>query len=224
MNSIKGVIFDLDGTLIDSSEVYTQAFNEGMQAFGLEPVSREKLAAFLNRGIGLQDILLEAFPHAFEKEDVRQKCMNEIRMIYLKLEEEGVPLIPYAKEVLSSLKMKGLKTGIVTGRATYGDVKWLELRRLGIAQLIDAMVTGAEAERKPAPDSVIMCLEQLGLLAEESVFVGDSQADIIAAKRAGLRVIAMTTGVASQQTLAAEEPTMIIDNLTQLVATIQELV
>ena len=59
------------------------------------------------------------------------------------------------------------------------------------------------------------------MLAEESVFVGDSQSDIISAKRVGLRVIAVTTGVASQQTLAAEEPTVVIDNLTQLVATIQ---
>ena len=51
--------------------------------------------------------------------------------------------------------MKGLKTGIVTGRVTYGDVKWIELRRLGIAQLIAAMVTGAEGQHKPTPDSVI---------------------------------------------------------------------
>ena len=223
MSRIKGVIFDLDGTLINTLEAYAQAFNRGIKAFDLEPISKEKLATLLNQAMGLEEILLKVSPYTFEKEEARRRCIDEIREAYLKLEKEGVLLIPCAKEVLSSLKKKGLKIGIVTGRTTPGEMKWLELRRLEIAQFIDAMVTGAEAQRKPAPDGIIKCLEELGLSVEEGVFVGDAQADIIAGKRARIRVIAVSTGVASKKTLATEEPNMIIDNLTQLYAKVQEL-
>jgi len=213
-NRVTGVIFDLDGTLVDSLGVLTQAFNQGIQIFGLGLITRERLAVFLNQAISPEDMLLEIFPHTFGDRKARQRCMEEAKRAYVKLEKD-MPLFPDTLEVLSFLKVKGLKVGIATARVF--DIE-CDLHRLGIAQFIDAVVTGVEVQyRKPAPDGIIECLERLGLSAGESIFVGDSRADIIAGKRAGVSVIAVSTGVADREALIAEEPVIIIDDLTQLV-------
>jgi phosphoglycolate phosphatase len=214
MKEIKGVIFDLDGTLIDSLETYTRAFNRGAAKFNLSLISKEELATFLNRALGMRKILAEQYP--FLSEETIAECNDEIVKVYLDLYKEGVILKPGVKEVLSQLKGMGLRMGIVTGRTTSGEEKWLELRRLGIEQFIEVIITGADAPRKPAPDGIIKCLQEMGLSPEECVFVGDSQADIITGKGAGIVTIAIPTGVAREEILSQEGPEVIINNLTEL--------
>ena len=216
MRKIKGVIFDLDGTLIDTLEGYIEAFNRGIKGFGLEPISKEKLATFLNKALGLESILMELFPTTFQEKETRSQCLAEIVKAYLELEKTTVSLKPGVREVLSQLREIGLKVGIVTGRTTSGETKWLEVRRLGIDQFIDSIVTGAEAPRKPAPGGIIKCAQQLGLSPAECVAVGDSQADIITGKAAGAITIAITSGVATKEALAEERPDYIISSLAQL--------
>jgi len=215
MGKIKGVIFDLDGTLIDTLETYTLAFNQGIEAFNLKPISKEKLATLLNRALPLEDILLELFPTPFKEKETRLKCLEEIRKAYTEL-EKNVKLKPGVEEVLPKLREMGMKIGIATARTTSGEVKWLELRRLGIDHFIDAMVTAAEAERKPAIGSLIECIKRLGLSPAECVLVGDSQSDVLTGKAAGVMTIALPTGVASKENLCRENPETIIDSLTAL--------
>ncbi len=216
MPKIKGVIFDLDGTLIDTLETYIQAFNRGIGRFNLEPITKEKLAAFLNRDLGLENILLELFPSLFEEREARLQCFEEIRSAYLELEKENVLLKPGVDEVLPLLKGMGIKIGIVTGRTTSGQDKWIELSRLGIDSFIDAMVTGAEAERKPSPEGLLKCARELGLSLEDCVMIGDSQADIITGRAAGVVTLAIASGVAREELLSKEHPTAIINSLTEL--------
>ncbi len=216
MSKIKGVIFDLDGTLIDTLEGYIEAFNHGIKRFGLEPISREKLATFLNRALALETILIEIFPATFQDNEARSQCLAEIVDAYFELQERNVSLKPGVAEVLSQLKETGVKIGIVTGRTTSGETKRLELRRLGIDQFIDCMVTAAEAPRKPAPDGIIKCAQQLGLSPAECIAVGDSQADIITGKAAGLITVAIAGGVATEEALRQEKPDYVISNLAQL--------
>jgi HAD superfamily hydrolase (TIGR01509 family) len=220
---IKGVIFDLDGTLIDSLGTYTEAFNRGVRIFGLEPVTAEQIARFLDEGLRVSQMLLELSPSVFEEEEKRGTCENEIRRAYVELEPKGVVLKPGVKRTLQLLKDRGMKIGIVTGRRSQGERKWLEIRRLNIRQFIDAMVTGAEAPAKPSPDGVITCIQELGLSAEECLFVGDSRIDVIAGKRAGVRTIAVHSGVASRELLAGQEPDCIVADLNSLSSYLGEL-
>ncbi len=220
---IKGVIFDLDGTLIDTLETYTRAFNQGIAGFNLASVSKETLATFLNRALPLDKILVELFPIPFEKKAIRLECLGEIQKAYTALEKENVILKPGVEEILPKLREMGLKIGIVTARTTSGETKWRELRRLGINHFIDAMVTGAEAERKPATGSLMECIRQLGLSPAECISVGDSRTDIITGKAAGVITIALPTGVATREDLCQENPAAIIDNLTELTRYVSEL-
>ncbi len=223
MVKIRGVIFDLDGTLIDSLEAFIDAFNQGTAGFGLAPVSRDRLASFLNRATGLERILTEIFPDVFKDDEVRHRCLEKIGKAYLDIQKQTVVLKPGAKAVLLELKEMGLKMGIVTGRTTSGEAKWLELRRLGIDGFFDSLITGADAPRKPAADGIIKCLQEMGISAEECVMVGDSQADIITGKAAGVTTIAIASGVASKEAFSSVQPDMEIRNLAELPARISEL-
>jgi HAD superfamily hydrolase (TIGR01509 family) len=224
MPKIKGVIFDLDGTLIDTLEAFTRAFNRGIEKFDPETISEEKLADFLNRALRLEHILLELFPSTFEEPEVRSQCLAEILKSYItELEQDKVFLNPGVGEVLPVLKAMGLKIGIVTGRTTSGEQKWTELHRLNIAHFIDSMVTAAEAPRKPAPDGISKCSKEMGLSPDECVLVGDSQADIITGKAAGSITIAIPTGVAKEELLSEESPTAIISSLAELPSLIERL-
>jgi len=168
-------------------------------------------------------MLLELAPSVFKEEGKRGICENEIRRAYVELEPKGVILKPGVKRTLQLLKDRGMKIGIVTGRRSQGERKWLELRRLNIHRFIDAMVTGAEAPAKPSPDGLITCIQELGLSAEECVFVGDSRIDVMAGKRAGVRTIAVHSGVAGRELLAEQEPDCILADLESLSSYIGEL-
>ena len=85
------------------------------------------------------------------------------------------------------------------------------------------MVTGAEAPAKPAPDGLIKCIKELGLSAEECVFVGDSRVDVIAGRKAGVKTVAVHTGVADKELLAEEEPDYLLGNLNLLIFHLNEL-
>jgi phosphoglycolate phosphatase len=220
---IKGVIFDLDQTLIDSLQAFTEAFNRGIKCLGLGPVGEEMVASFLDNGWRMEKMLSETFPSVFLEKETRKQCQDEIQKAYLELEREKVKLKSGAEGTLRSLKEKGVKIGIVTGRMSKGDGKWLELRRLNIHQYIDAMVTGAEAPAKPAPDGLILCVKALGLSPEECVYVGDSRLDIRAGKKAGLLTVGIQTGVAGKELLATEGPDCIVGEISELLNYLSEL-
>jgi HAD superfamily hydrolase (TIGR01509 family) len=223
LREIKGVIFDLDQTLIDSLGAFTEAFNRGVKRFGLAPVAQESLASFLDKGWRMGKMLLEAFPSVFNEEGARKACEDEIRKAYLKLEPENVVLKSGVRRTLSSLKEKGIKIGIVTGRMSRGDGKWRELRRLNIHQYVDAMVTAAEAPAKPAPDGLILCVNALGLEAENCVYIGDSRLDVRAGKKAGLLTVGIQNGVAGKELLAEEGPDYMVDEISELLSHLPEL-
>lgn len=96
-----------------------------------------------------------------------------------------------------------------------GDGKWLELRRLGIHEFVNAMITGAEAAVKPAPNGLIKCVKALGLSAEEWVYIGDSRLDIRAVEEAGLISVRIETGVAGKELLTEEGPDCIVGEVSE---------
>lgn len=212
---IKGVIFDLDGTILDSIDALWRAFNAGVTAFKLAPVAKERLLGLMNLGRSLAEILGEIYPELrAESASSTVGCiMAEIKKNYLAQVTDEVRLSSGALELLDRLRVRGLRMGVVTSRSAPPEKLWNELERRQIAQFMKAVVTAAESRRKPAPDAVIECLKRLGLLPEECIFIGDSQADIRAGKAAGVRTVAVATGVSARRELEAESPDFVFDNL-----------
>ncbi len=212
---VKGVIFDLDGTLVDSLDTLWRAFNAGVNAFNLPSVTQERLFALMNKGIGLADILRDVYPE-LGTESVTATVtdiMAVIRRDYLAACVNDVKLSDGAWEMLNGFKAIGLKIGIVTSRTVAPEKMWREFGRLEITQFVDAVITANELKRKPDPESLIECLKRLAVMPEECIFVGDSQADIRAGQAAGVRTVAIAAGVSSWKDLAAESSDFIFDNL-----------
>ena len=221
MRSIRGVIFDLDGTLINSLDTYNMAFNHTAERHNLRAVDIREMADFLNQFVTLDQLLLTLYPsltpHAITA------FTRAMKDEFMALSKDHITLQPHAREVLLLLKDGGMKTGVATGRMSVGNGKWRDLKNLGIDILIDAVVTAGETKPKPDPASLIKCTEELGLSRSECVFVGDSRADIIAGKRAGVQVIALPTGVATKDQLAEEKPDSMLDCLSALPAQLQTI-
>ncbi len=216
---IKAIIFDLDGTILDSIDAWWRAFNDGVAAFNLEPVPIESLMQFMNQGARLADILRGLYPALGTEAGsaMVDDIMAEIRKRYSTNSGVQEELADGAVELLNLVKQRGLKIGVVTSRSVVPERQWRELVELEVAHFIDTVVTAAGSRRKPAPDTVIECLERFGVLPEECIIVGDSLADVMAGKAAGVGTVAVPTGVADLQTLAAESPDFIFDNLHSLI-------
>ncbi|MDW8002230.1 MAG: HAD family hydrolase [Deltaproteobacteria bacterium] len=212
---IRAVIFDLDGTLIDTLNTYTLALNMALNRYGIEPIERSKLAHFLNMAIPLREILERISP-IFLDPKRNEECIKIIHENYSSLEKETVRLLPGVREVLRELKKRKIKIGIVTGRTSKGERKWVELRRLKVDRFVDSFITASESPRKPNAQGLMECIERLGVRPEEVVFVGDSVADMMAGKKANLKTFGVLTGVASEEDLITEKPTGILKNLKEL--------
>ena len=214
MDTIKGVIFDLDGTLINSLDTYSLAFNRIVKRYQLAPIDIREMADFLNQFLSLDQLLAQIYPSL--SSDQITAFMSEMKNEFISLAKDHITLQRYVREVLHILKKHAMKIGVATGRMSTGNSKWRDLKNLGIDCLIDTVVTGGETKPKPDPASILKCIRELGLNLTECIFVGDSRADIIAAKSAGLRVIAVSTGVATRDQLAEEMPDYMLDNLSLL--------
>lgn len=215
LSRIRAVIFDLDGTLIDSLSSYLYSMNTVIKKFGLEPITRERLRFYLNMSKPLQEILQDLSP-LFLNPEMNRRVADEILDVYLEVQKESVSLLPGVREVLEFLKRRGVKVGIVTGRTIEGEKKYLELERLGIRELIDCFVTARETERKPSSSGILKCLEELKANPEEAIFVGDSVSDMEAGKKARLFTVGVLTGVGSREDLLLGNPDCLIEDLREL--------
>lgn len=212
---LKGVIFDFDDTLVNSLETYWRLFNRGVTGSGQAPIGKEALAAAISQGKKLKEIVSEAYPHLSEAEV--GVCLGEMRRSFdAVITEYPIALKPQAREVLGALKARGLRIGLVTARVEPVAEMWAELERLGISRFFESVVTGQEIPRKPAPDGILHCLDELGLKARESVFIGDSEVDIRAGRDAGVGVILLGNGLFDRKALDPALTLAVVDDLRQV--------
>lgn len=211
------VIFDLDGTLIDSTEVYLRIMNVAFERLHLPLFSREDILDLLIEGNFDWDRLLSSDLKE-RKEEIIQKSMEIIREIYPQMFREEVELIPGAADILRQISMEGMKIGLVTSTdARSLTPKLYPLQASGIVDLLQVIITTDEvAHRKPAAEPLIECGKRLSVDMERIVYVGDSRVDIRAGKAAGTMTIGVLTGVDDYESLKAENPDTILDSVVGL--------
>lgn len=216
-DNIKAVIFDIDGTLVDSFEAYYRVLGLGISHNNLAPVSREFLRDCLARTSSLKEILKKVFP-AGTDDAVLEECRAEIFRLFKQAEAEEVKPFPGTEELLRYLQGVGVKIGIATGRMSSPEAEWTRFRRFGLEVFIGAIVTSREVvSRKPAPDAILECARRLGVPADRCMVVGDTESDIIAAKRAGAIAIAVTTAQEDEAVLLKAKPDIVFAKSNDLV-------
>ena len=215
--SIKALIFDIDGTLVDSFEVYHRVFNQGIADYGVEEVPRDVLRELLAKNLSLREILQEVFPSPID-DATYERCREKILRLYREAELEGVKAFPGTEKLFRYLQDTGIKIGIATGRMSSVDDEWIRFRRLGLHTFISTIVTSREVEhRKPASDVIIECARRLGIPAEQCVVVGDTEPDIIAARMAGAIAVSVTTGHEDEEVLQKAKPDVVLKSINDLV-------
>ena len=211
---VRAVIFDMDGTILNSVEPYYKVVVETFKRLGLPPAPREKVLEVMGQGRSPWESLV---PEELEgREEVLEECRRLGEELIGELFPKELELIDGSREVLRGLKESGFLTGIAT--SSWGVISVQFLQRRGLLGYLDAIVTGREvAEGKPAPDLILECLKRMGASTQEAVYVGDSPVDIRAGKAAKVRTVGVLTGTSDYDTLLKEGPDLIIDHVRELV-------
>lgn len=197
--AIRGVIFDLDGVILDTEKLYSRFWQEAATALGY-PMTRQQALGMrsLNRQAG-QARLEAYFGPGISHASVRQK---RIELMEAYIAEHGVSLLPGVREVLAFLKQQGFATAIATSSPMERVTRYLAPH--GILSCFDAVCSGYDVSSgKPAPDIYLKAAERIGLPPQSCLAVEDSPAGILSASRAGcLPVFIPDQDAADKDTLA----------------------
>jgi len=194
---IHAVIFDVDGTLIDSNDAQARSWVDALKEFGYS-VPYEKVRPLI--GMGGDKVLLETI--GVQKDSEKGKQISKRRSEIFK--EKYLPTIqafPGAQELLNRMREQGLKLAIASS-AQPDELRSL-LQIVGAADLIEDKTSSEDAKRsKPDPDVMQVALKRVGYPPNEVVMIGDTPYDIEAARKVGVGTIAFRCGGWSDSDLA----------------------
>lgn len=214
---VKAVLFDLDGTLIDSAPLYYQIIDIVFERLGVPLASRETLQEAMDDGDFDWDFVLPA-PMKSRKQELIAEARVIIDDIAPPLFRQQLKLIPGAAGVCKKISTCGLKIGLVTSTPRdYVAVKMGPLRKAGIEKMLQVIVTADDVvNKKPHAEPLIKGSLELGVAAEHCVYVGDTRVDIRAGDAAGMKTVGVLTGFDDFDALKKERPDAIIDSIAQL--------
>lgn len=233
LHNIRGVAFDLDGTLVDSAPGLTAAVDNALYALELPMAGEERVVTWIGNGA---DILIQRaltwarqeraalraaqgkpsvdhddIPQA-EQQAILRKLLDRY---YGEVAEEGSFLFPAVADTLGALHAKGLPLALVTNKPTPFVAPILA--SLDIAKYFTVVIGGDDVKnKKPHPEPLLLVAEKLGLAPAELLFVGDSRNDIQAAKAAGCSSIGLTYGYNYGEPISLSEPDYIFDQFNEL--------
>lgn len=192
MQRLDALIFDLEGTLLDSSVDIRQGLNLMLAEDGRPPLSPEQAKACMAEG------MMETCQHALEatggvQGDDIYPYVKRFVGHYRGAPPDPAQIYPFVRETLEKFKNSGVKIALCTNKSEEASVK--QLKALGLIDAF-AFIAGGDTfmVHKPNPGHVTGILDALGVAPEHALFVGDNRNDVIAAKKAGVRCIIITHG------------------------------
>ncbi len=213
--SVKLVIFDLDGTLIDSSVDITDAINYAVEPYRVGPVTVQEAISLVGEGISR---LMEKIIVKEGIEADRDFLIERFVFYYSAHLTDNTTVYPGVRETLSQLG--AYRKAVVSNKRESLSIKTLE--QLGLSEYMDIIV-GSETvgERKPSPLPVCHVLSVLGISPEEAVIVGDSNYDIEAGQSAGIKAVAVTYGYKPLDLLQGAD--FIINSMPELIGILEKM-
>ncbi len=203
----RAVVFDLDGTVVDSVELIIISFQHAIREVLGREISREESITWVGRPLREQMVLFSP-EHADELVAVYREFNHREHDRMLKL-YDGI------LDLLEALQNSGVRLGLVTSKSRYTTQMAFDLT--GIESFFDATVCADESSgNKPSPEPILACLEMLGVSADNAAYVGDSPSDIQAALAALVYAVAVTWGVFDAVTLEAEKPDALVHTIPEL--------
>ncbi|HZD59560.1 MAG TPA: HAD-IA family hydrolase [Anaerolineae bacterium] len=213
MRNFKAILFDIDGTLLDTSELIFQAFEYTLGTYGFPLKSREEIASLVGKPLSFCYKTLTSVSEVQEFCDVHRA----FQVNHLHLSKP----YPNARDTLESLKSAGVKIAAVTTRAKSTVLETLDLAKL--SGYIGYTIALEDVENlKPHPEPLLKALGYLQVEPKDAVMVGDTDVDILAGKNAGTTTIGVTYGFHGQRIIESN-PDYTIDDIAEIVPLVLSL-
>jgi phosphoglycolate phosphatase len=204
------LIFDLDGTLIDSKRDLADSVNATRAFAGLDPIPHETVSSYV--GSGAPVLIRRCFPNASEAEQAR--LLRYFLDYYREHMLDATTLYPGVREALDRFHADGIAMAVLTNKPVRFSVHLLE--GLGI-DLCFFRIYGGNSfnEKKPSPVGINALVEESGVPRERTIMVGDSAVDVMTARNAGVVSCGVSWGF-QPETFASTPPDFVIDHLGEL--------
>jgi phosphoglycolate phosphatase len=219
------VMFDLDGTLVDTAGEIADAVNDVLQALQLQPVADEQVRSWI--GQGSRELMARACTQAsgLPEAEVRASAtLDSVMEMYARFHQQRCGsrsrVYPQVHATLDALRRRDLALGLVTNR----EWRFAEgvLRSHGLLQYFDPVVAGDSLPvRKPDPQVVEHCLRLRRVLPARALLVGDSAVDVATARNAGVRCWAVSYGYNGGVPIEAAAPDRIIPDISPVLAAVR---
>ena len=214
----KAMLFDLDGTLIDTVSDIHGAVSDALLELGLPPLSAQQVRDRV--GHGTQSLMLHAYsdlkgvtPASVEQSGELTHIMAIYARCYLARCGQTSKLYPHVRAALEALRSQGVKLAVVTNKESRFTMPILDAHQL--TDLFDRVVCGDTFPiRKPDPAGVNACMAQFGTDVSNTLFVGDSSVDVATARQAGVAVWALPYGYNMGQPIEASQPDRLIEDFS----------
>ncbi|MDX1765558.1 MAG: HAD family hydrolase [Candidatus Saccharimonadales bacterium] len=211
MTDLGAILFDVDGTLLDTREWIFSAFENSMRVSGSKVIPRQEIRPKMGQSL---ESCYEAFIPSGDI-DRLVKTHMEYQLQHLDI----IKPYPGLKELLQSIS--DLKTALVTSRK--GSLM-VTLERAGIDKSFDVIVAAKDVTKhKPHPEGILLALEKLEVQAKQAVMVGDGIADMQAAKNAGVAAVGITHGFGTKEDLIDAGAVHIVGSLSELRELLEKL-
>ena len=212
---IRTILFDLDGTLVDSYLPITESLNEVRSAFGLPSKSEAEVRREVGRG-------LEALIGDNVGADRVEEGVRIFRDCYRRIFREGTRLLPGVASTIETLAGRGYAMGVTSNKPAYFTREILIA--LGLASTFGA-IYGPEmvTHPKPHPEMIHGALAELRSHPDESAYVGDMLIDVETARRAGLPVYVIASGGQSREELEKARPDLLLSRFEELLEVLPAL-
>lgn len=206
MNAIDTVIFDLDGTLLDTLDDLCAAVNHALRTHGLPERATQEIRSFL--GNGIRRLMQLSVPENMNEEDF-ENVFRTFRTYYVAHCMDSTRPYPGIMPLLEALKERGVKMAIVSNKV-HTAVQELN-RRFFDRYMTTAVGESATVRRKPNPDALLRALQEMGSLRERALYVGDSEVDIETARNAGIPCVTVLWGFRDRDFLMRSGAEICID-------------
>lgn len=209
MSRYQLIVFDWDGTLMDSTTHITHCMHQAIATLSLEPLSDSQVSHII--GLGLNEAVQTLYP------DTDTTTWNALADCYRQTwisTPESTPLFEHAESLLKQLNEQEIFLGVATGKSRRGLDR--ALKETGLGDLFISTRCADECHSKPHPQMLMELMDFVGVDAEQTLMIGDTEFDLMMAHNAGAHSLGITHGAHSETTLKAAKPKAIVHNLYQV--------
>jgi phosphoglycolate phosphatase len=215
----EAVIFDLDGTLLDTIEDIADSMNVILSRFGFPVHPKDKYLEFV--GEGLEALARKALPEEGRKGEIMNRCIEEMKAVYAERWSLTTRPYPGIPELLDELSTRDFRLSVLSNKAEV-FTKQMVKALLGKWHFVEVRGLSSECPRKPDPCGAKLCADRMKVDPGSCIFLGDSGIDMETATRAGMLPVGALWGYQNRETLLSHGARIILEDPRDLIKRVEQ--